>query len=100
MIAYKLFRDMKDGTIAPLFIDRTFRLPIGNWVDAKLDIHTKGYKFRPGWHCTAQPTAPHLSEKGRSWYEVEIKNYREMNRPSHQGGLWYLASQIKVIKKV
>lgn len=99
MRAFKLFREMKDGSIAPLFINKTQRLDIGKWYKAEAH-RTKGYKFRPGWHCTSQPVAPHLSEKGRGWYEVEIKNYEDMKRPPSQGGLWYLANNLKVIKKV
>lgn len=99
MRAYKLFRELKDGNITPLFINKTQRLPIGKWIKAEAH-RTKGYKYRPGWHCTANAAAPHLSEKGRGWYEIEIKDFSEMDRPPHQGGLWYLANHIKIIKKV
>lgn len=98
--AYKLFRIMKDGTIAPLFIDKKARLPLGQWTKAEKGNHTKGYVYRPFWHCTRSPKAPHLSEKGRAWFEVEIKNYTKFKKPEHQGGIWYLADDIKVIKQV
>jgi hypothetical protein len=34
------------------------------------------------------------------WYEIEMEEYTEFQRPDSQGGLWYLAGKIKVIKKV
>ena len=97
MIVYKLFRILKDGNITPLFINKKYRLPIGEWLKAE-EHPTKGFKFRPYWHCSAQPHAPHLSMKNRQWYEVEIEDYKKFNRPISQGGLWYLAYKIKIIK--
>jgi len=96
--AYKLFRVLKDGNITPLFINKKQRLVIGEWLIAE-SHPTKGYKYRPHWHCTSQPIAPHLSMKNRCWYEVEIENHTEFDRPEHQGGLWYLANKMKIIKK-
>lgn len=96
--AYKLFRVMKDGSIAPLFINKRARVPIGQWVPAEKGYRTKGYVYRPFWHCTMTPTAPHLTEKGRAWFEIEIKDFTLHNKPEHQGGTWYLADNIKVIK--
>jgi hypothetical protein len=61
---------------------------------------TKGFKIRPFFHCTSLPTAPHLSNKNRVWCEVEIEDYNEMNRPNSQGGLWFLAKRMKVIRKL
>lgn len=99
MIAYKLFRVLKNGEISPLFINKKARLPLNKWLVAEAH-RTKGYKFRPFWHCTSNPSADHLTEKGRQWYQIEIKDYSEMKRPPSQGGLWYLANNIKIIKKV
>ena len=79
MKAYKLFRTLKDGSIAPLFINKKSRIPIG--VEMLAECHpTKGFAVRPYWHCTSKPVAPHLSMKGRDWYEIEmehIKHYSE-----------------------
>ena len=58
---------------------------------------TKGFKVRPFWHCTSNPVAPHLSEKGRVWIKIEIEDFEEFQRPDNQGGLWYLAKRIKLI---
>lgn len=99
MLAYKLLRVRKDGTIGPLFINQRQRIPTGKWIIAE-DHPTKGYAHRPGWHCTIKPRAPHLSMNGRTWYAVLIKDFVEHRRPRAQGGLWFLAQQMKVIKKL
>lgn len=98
MIAYKLFNVRKDGSIGPLFINRRQRIPMDEWLEAE-DHPTKGYARRPGWHCCRTPEAPHLSEKGRQWYKVEIQDYQELVRPDSQGGKWYLAGRMKIIEK-
>lgn len=96
MLAYKLFRLRKDGSLGSLFINRKVRLEEGVWLPA--GIHeTKGYTCRPGWHCTSEPTAPHLSEKGRVWKKVQIEDYYEMNRPKSQGGKWFIATIMKIL---
>lgn len=95
MVAYKLFRKLKNGEITSLFINKTRRLPYNEWLPAE-SHPTKGYAHRPHWHCTAQPHAPHLSEKGRVWLKVEMKEYKEFKRPESQGGIWYLANEIKI----
>ena len=99
MKAYKLFRIMKDGEISPLFINKKARLPLNTWLPSE-SHRTKGYTYRPHWHCTSKPEADHLTTKGRAWYEIEIKDFTEMKRPPSQGGLWYLADNIKIIKQI
>lgn len=99
MKAYKLLRTLKDGSITPLFINKSARLKIGVWLQAE-SHPTKGFKYRPHWHCTSKPVAPHLSLKGRQWYEVEMEDFEIFERPKSQGGLWYLANRIKIIKKL
>lgn len=96
MIAYKLFRKRKDGTLGPLFINARQRVPVGEWLDAQ-DHPTKGFAHRPGWHCTLEPVAPHLSEKGRVWCKIAIEDPKYYDRPESQGGTWVLAKRIKVI---
>ena len=97
MIAYKLFRKLKSGEITSLFINKSRRLPYEVWLDAE-EHPTKGFKFRPQWHCTGQPSAPHLSEKGRVWKRVEMSDFEEFKRPNNQGGMWYLANRIKILE--
>lgn len=96
MKAYKLVRLMRDGSLSSLFIGQRNRLPIGEWMDAEC-IPTKGFSVRPGWHCTKDSIAPHLSTKGRVWVCVEIDDYIEFHRPKNQGGLWYIANRMKIL---
>jgi hypothetical protein len=97
--AYKLLRVRNDGSLGPLFINRCQNIPIGVWLDAE-DHPTKGYKHRPGWHCTLKPYAPHLSLRGRCWYKVAIENGVKYDRPESQGGKWLLATRMRVIKPI
>jgi len=99
MIAYKLFRTLKSGEISSLFINKKERLPLDKWLKAEKH-KTKGFAFRPGWHCTAKPEAPHLSMKDRKWFKVEITDYTEFKRPKSQGGLWYLANNMRILEEV
>jgi len=99
MIAYKLFRQLKDGNITPLFINKKQRLPIGEWLQAE-SHPTKGFKVRPYWHCTSNPVAPHLSEKDRIWMKVKIEDYQNMERPPSQGGLWFLANRMRILEVI
>lgn len=100
MIAYKLFRVLKrTGEITPLFINKKARLPLNEWLEAECHP-TKNFAVRPHWHCTSEPKAPHLSMKNRKWYKIEMKDYTEFQRPSNQGGLWYLANKIKILEPV
>ena len=100
MKAYKLVRKLKNGQITPLFINRTKRLPFGEWMVAEKNHHRDGFSYRPFWHCTELPIAPHLSIKDRVWVEIEMGNYTEYQRPEHQGGKWFLADNIKIIKEI
>ncbi len=104
MIAYKLVRKMKDGSLAPLFINRKQRVPVGIWMEAE-SHPTKGFAHRKGWHCTLKPVAPHLKESpknqtGRVWVEVEVQDTELYNRPESQGGTWVLAQMMRVIKEM
>ena len=100
MIAYKLVRQLKDGSISPLFINRKSRLPLNEWMQAEKHHNREkdGFKYRPFWHCTSNPVADHLSKKNRVWVEIEMEDYKEMQRPDNQGGLWFLAEKIKINK--
>jgi len=94
---YKLFRELKNGDIASLFINKKARHKKGMWLDAEC-YPTKGFAVRKGWHCCAEPSAPHLSKKDRVWLEVEMDGVKEFSRPKSQGGLWYLADKIKIVE--
>ncbi len=43
--------------------------------------------------------APHLSERGRVWVEVEVDDYELYDRPESQGGTWVLAQKMKVVNE-
>jgi hypothetical protein len=58
----------------------------------------KGFAVRPFWHCTEFPNVPHLSEKNRVWLQVEMEDYEIFERPSSQGGRWFLAKKIKILQ--
>ena len=88
---------MKDGSLSPLFINKRSRMRVGEWMEAEC-FPTKGFAVRPGWHCTFSPEAPHLTEKDRVWVEVEIKGVKEYKRPVTQGGMWYLADHMKIMR--
>lgn len=97
MIAYKLLRQRRDGTLGPLFINRRQRIEIGQVYPAE-DHRTKGYAHRPGWHCCSAPVAPHLGTKGRVWARVEVDDVTEHRRPECQGGLWFTANKMRVLE--
>ena len=99
MKAFKLLRVRHDGTLGPLFINRKQIIPLNVWLPAE-DHITKGYAHRPGWHVTSNPYAPHLSMKGRKWYHVEVTDATELKRPASQGGVWWIAKQMKVLGQV
>lgn len=100
MKAYKLVRKRKDNTYGPLFINRKLRIHIGDTLPAE-EHPTTGFTFRPYWHCTANPIAPHLSTEGRVWLEVDIPHDSQVfQRPEHQGGVWYLANIVTFIREV
>ena len=97
---WKLFVERKDGTLGPLFINRKLRVPVGDWMPAEAHP-TKGFAFRPQWHATKVPVAPHLKEgqvgsQFRVWRQVELRGITPMERPEAQGGTWFLANELRV----
>ena len=98
MIAYKLFTVRKDGTIGPLFINAKQRIPLGEWLPAEEGHHRKGFAYRPGWHATFTPHAPHIKlREGRAWFVVLVDDYVTYDRPESQGGEWILAKWMQVV---
>jgi hypothetical protein len=103
MKAYKLFKLRSDGSLGPLFINARLRVPTGVWMEAE-DHPTKGFAHRPGWHCTHKPEAPHLAKEPKSgprrvWCEVEIDgDITRFERPLLQGGTWFLATRLRVLR--
>lgn len=101
--AYKLFRvSPKDkGKLYPLFVNSSKETPIRVWITAECgEQNDKGKVksklgalcFRPGWHLSDIPYAPHIGRKGESgniefinenyvWCECEYStniNYQDM----------------------
>uniref|UniRef100_A0AAU7VGZ0 Uncharacterized protein n=1 Tax=Enterobacter phage vB_EclP_26 TaxID=3161160 RepID=A0AAU7VGZ0_9CAUD len=104
MIAYKIFRIRKDGTLGALFINRKAVIEVGEWYEAE-SHPTKGFAYRPGWHCTFEQNAPHLkldlkSGERRAWFKVEVEDITTYDRPESQGGAWVLAQRLKVLEQV
>jgi hypothetical protein len=95
--AWKLFRLRKDGSLGSLFINRRRRLPTDRWLAAGTHP-TAGFAVRHGWHALAQRCAPHLSERGRVWKQVELSGkVQAIRRPVAHGSLWYLAARLRII---
>jgi hypothetical protein len=104
MIAYKLIKVRKDGSIGSLFMNAARKLPMGEWMEAE-DHNRKGFAKRVGWHTLAAPSAPHLpfelaSGEKRAMFEVEIEDYSTFHRPESQGGKWYLAKRMKILRRL
>lgn len=97
MIAYKLVKRRKDGSLGSLFINRKQIYSVNEWMYAN-DYPTKGFAHRPGFHCTWKPEAPHLSMKeDRIWVRVFIDDYFICPRPKNQGGVWVIANKIMIV---
>ena len=96
MIAYKLFRKLKDGSLHSLFINKRVNLPINKWLAAET-FPTKGFKIRHGWHCCPKKNAPHLSKKNRVWKKIEIKGYETLIKSNHQGSKWFIAKKMRIL---
>lgn len=102
IVAYKLLRKKKNGSLGSLFIGRSLDLEIGKVYIAE-GIKKKGYQYNPGWHCLRFPHAPHLKAKlangeNRVWAKVIISDYEKRKRSKSYGGDWYLARKMKIVK--
>lgn len=104
MIAYKLVRKTRTGSLHPLFINRNMTYEIGQTCIA--ENHKKaGFSERPGFHCVPLPTAPHLkmnlsSGEKRVWVRVSVNGYEMHNNVVHKDSLWILANEMTVKKEL
>ena len=101
LTGYKLMRKRKDGTYGPLFINRKMKLVPG--VEYPMEDHpTKGFARRPGWHiCPTPEGAPHIKKTSdRVWVKVRFTPHHVVERPAHQGGVWFLGSTMEIIEEV
>ena len=91
MIAYKQFRIDRHGNLHPLFVSTNWIIPLGEWLKAEEGERTPEGKvksklgplaYRPGWHLSEAPYAPHIGVKENGkvkymrpdtvWAECEI----------------------------
>ena len=106
MIAYKILRKRSDGSLGPLFVDRGLRLSFGITYVAKTDLPHPGLAHRPGFHCTHAPCAPHIklrlkSGEQRVWCMVKLSGWVTPHpRPDCQGGLWYTAEKMRIMREL
>ena len=72
MQMYKQFRIDKNGNLHPLYVLSNETIPVGVWVKAKAGTRTDsgkvisklgGLAYRPGWHLSEIPYAPHIGIK-------------------------------------
>jgi hypothetical protein len=99
---YKLVRKDRYEELHPLFINRSQVLTPGVWYTAEEHL-TPGFAYRPGWHATTKPEAPHLKEilksgEHRVWVQVALRDVTEYARPESQGGTWLLAKQLMIME--
>ena len=103
--AYKLFKKRKDGTYGPAQVEQK-NLVCSRYVPGVMyeaeDANPRYLKHRPGFHCCAIPYAPHMKDDmpGRAWCEVLIRVKGTEQRPESQGGLWFLASELLIVREV
>ena len=104
--AFKLLRLRADGTLGPLFVGRGLVLRVGETCSARADLPHPGLAHRPGFHCTAEPRAPHIklrlkNGERRVWCEVRLTGWVTPHmRPECQGGLWYTAEKMKIVRQL
>ena len=93
MIAYKLMKQRKNGTLGSLFINAKKVYSLNKWMNAEF-IPTNGFAERFGWHCCFTPNAPHLKEnlssgEVRVWVEVEVKGKDSVTKNLNKNGKYY-----------
>ena len=73
---------------------------------AKSDLPHPGLFHRPGFHCVHAPKAPHIKMKLRNgetriWTKVKLSGWVTPHvRPDCQGGLWYTAEKMRIMKEL
>ena len=106
MIAYKQFRIDKSGKLHPLFVYANETIPVGQWIVAKEGrrlptdkVHSKlgPLAYRPGWHLSEAPYAPHIGVKENGkirymrpdtvWAMCEINDANDYTFEAHENGM-------------
>ena len=105
-IAYKQFRIDKSGNLHPLFVFANETIPVHQWLMAKEGERTANGKvksklgplaYRPGWHLSEAPYAPHIGikEDGKVkymrpdtvWAECEYYNEKDWTMEARMNGI-------------
>jgi hypothetical protein len=92
-------RVLKNGEVSSLFINKKRRIKLDEWMTAE-SHPTKGFAVRKGFHTLKYPIAPHLTLAHRAWFLVEIEDYKRVKRPIGQGGTWFIANRMRVVKRL
>ncbi|MCG5526868.1 hypothetical protein LRF89_06695 [Halorhodospira sp. 9621] len=99
-LGYKLMRRMGDG-YAPLYFCRSHRYQLGDWQEAVDGGRKRGYAHRPFFHICQAPDAPHIRLRApRVWLLCEFQPHQVFPRPSSQGGDWFLAKWMRLLREV
>lgn len=105
MRAFKQFRIDKSGNLHPLFVFANETIPIGEWLTAKEGERLNNGKvksklgslaYRPGWHLSEAPYAPHIGikENGKVkymkpdtvWALCEVNDHINYTTEAHANG--------------
>ena len=105
MIAYKQFHMDKSGNLHPLFVFASETVPVGEWLAAKEGERTENghvksklgpLAYRPGWHLSEAPYAPHIGVKENGkvtymrpntvWAECEVCDTTDYTAAARQRG--------------
>jgi len=106
MKAYKQFHIDRSGNLHPLFVFANEVIPVGEWIIAKEGKKTEHGKvksklgplaYRPGWHLSEAPYAPHIGikENGKVkymrpdtvWAECEVYDQEDWSYHAHTCGI-------------
>jgi len=105
MLAFKQFRIDKSGNLHPLFVYANETIPVGEWItakegernaDGKVKSKLGSLAYRPGWHLSEAPYAPHIGikENGKIkymkpdtvWAMCEVKDLVDYTPEAHENG--------------
>lgn len=106
MKMYKQFKIDKNGVLHPLFVNANEDIPVGEWLTAVEGERTASGKvksklgelaYRPGWHLSEAPYAPHIGIKEDGeikymkddcvWAECEIYDAIDYTEEAHKRGI-------------
>lgn len=106
MKAYKQFAIDKYGKLHPLFVNAKDEIPVGRWIMATEGRRTEAGKvvsklgplaYRPGWHLSEIPYAPHIGikENGKIkymkprtvWAECEVYDENDWTAEARANGV-------------